>query len=81
MIFDPAPYYGDRETDIAMTELFGRFSNNFYEAYREEYPLDQNYEVRKKLYNLYGVTIANHKQITNIKINLITSQISYHSPI
>ena len=29
VIFDPAVYYGDRESDLAMTELFGGFSAEF----------------------------------------------------
>jgi protein-ribulosamine 3-kinase len=55
VIFDPAVYYGDREADIAMTELFGGFGREFYAAYREVYPLDEGYAVRKTLYNLYHV--------------------------
>lgn len=55
LIFDPAVYYGDREADLAMTELFGGFSAAFYAAYREEWPLDAGYELRKVLYNLYHV--------------------------
>lgn len=55
VIFDPAPYYGDREADLAMTELFGGFSARFYAAYREAWPLDAGYAVRKDLYNLYHV--------------------------
>jgi protein-ribulosamine 3-kinase len=58
VIFDPACYYGDRETDIAMTELFGGFNNDFYAAYQAEYPLDSGYKTRKTLYNLYH--ILNH---------------------
>ncbi len=58
VIFDPACYYGDRETDIAMTELFGGFGNDFYAAYQAEYPLDVGYKTRKTLYNLYH--IINH---------------------
>ncbi|HJT50770.1 MAG TPA: fructosamine kinase family protein [Nitrosospira sp.] len=58
VIFDPAVYYGDRETDIAMTELFGGFSDDFYAAYREAYPLDPGYGTRRTLYNLYH--ILNH---------------------
>ena len=58
VIYDPACYYGDRETDIAMTELFGGFSASFYAAYNESYPLDPGYRSRKKLYNLYH--ILNH---------------------
>lgn len=58
IIFDPATYYGDRETDLAMTELFGGFSANFYAAYNACSPLDSGYKVRKTLYNLYH--ILNH---------------------
>ncbi len=58
VLFDPAVYYGDRETDIAMTELFGGFSSDFYSAYQHEYPLDSGYNVRKLIYNLYH--ILNH---------------------
>jgi len=55
VIFDPACYYGDRETDIAMTELFGGFGADFYAAYNEVYALDAGFNVRKTLYNLYHV--------------------------
>jgi len=55
VVFDPAVYYGDREADLAMTELFGGFSEDFYRAYDEAYPRDRGYEVRKLLYNLYHV--------------------------
>lgn len=58
VIFDPAVYYGDREADLAMTELFGGFPQRFYAAYREAWPLDEGYGVRKTLYNLYH--ILNH---------------------
>ncbi|NMG57113.1 fructosamine kinase family protein [Geitlerinema sp. P-1104] len=58
VIFDPATYYGDREVDIAMTELFGGFSAAFYQGYNEEWPLDEGYDRRKTLYNLYH--IINH---------------------
>lgn len=55
VIFDPAVYYGDREADLAMTELFGGFSARFYRAYDEAWPLDAGYKTRKTLYNLYHV--------------------------
>ena len=58
VIFDPALYYGDREADIAMTELFGGFSSDFYAAYKEAWPLDDGYKVRKTFYNIYH--IINH---------------------
>lgn len=55
VIFDPAAYYGDREADLAMAELFGGFPLSFYAAYRAAWPLDPGYERRKPLYNLYHV--------------------------
>jgi len=55
VIFDPAVYYGDREADLAMTELFGGFSADFDAAYREAYPLNAGHARRKTLYNLYHV--------------------------
>ena len=55
LIFDPAVYYGDREADIAMTELFGGFDADFYRAYNAAWPLDAGYQGRKTLYNLYHV--------------------------
>lgn len=54
-IFDPAVYRGDREADLAMSELFGGFPESFYAAYRLAWPLDAGYETRKTLYNLYHV--------------------------
>jgi fructosamine-3-kinase len=53
LIFDPAAYYGDREVDIAMTELFGGFTAAFYDGYHQAWPLDDDYHQRKIIYNLY----------------------------
>lgn len=58
VIFDPACYYGDRETDLAMTELFGGFGAEFYRGYDAVWPLNEGYEIRKRLYNQYH--ILNH---------------------
>jgi fructosamine-3-kinase len=55
VIFDPATYYGDREVDLAMTELFGGFPTAFYQGYAEVYPLAMGYQQRKVIYNLYHV--------------------------
>lgn len=55
VVFDPAPYYGDREVDIAMTELFGGFPGSFYTAYEAAAPMPAGYAVRRELYNLYHV--------------------------
>lgn len=58
VIIDPAAYYGDREVDIAMSELFGSFPGNFYRGYNETWQLDSGYQKRKDIYNLYH--ILNH---------------------
>lgn len=60
VIFDPASYYGDRETDLAFTEMFGGFGSDFYRGYESEWPLDPGYGVRKTLYNLYHVLNHDH---------------------
>jgi len=52
-IFDPASYYGDRETDLAFTYMFGGFDSSFYKGYEKTFPLDQGFKTRKTLYNLY----------------------------
>jgi fructosamine-3-kinase len=57
-VFDPACYFGDRETDLAYSTLFGRFPEDFYHSYQQHYPLDDAYSDRKDLYNLYH--ILNH---------------------
>lgn len=54
-IFDPAIYRGDRDADLAMSELFGGFPHSFYVAYRRAWPMAEGYEQRKTLYNLYHV--------------------------
>ncbi|MGI2880386.1 fructosamine kinase family protein [Vibrio furnissii] len=56
--YDPACYWGDRECDIAMTELFGGFQPDFYQGYESVLPLDFDYGERKDIYNLYH--ILNH---------------------
>jgi protein-ribulosamine 3-kinase len=61
VIFDPAVYYGDRETDLAMTRLFGGFGRAFYDAYHTEAPLPAGHAVRAELYNLYHV--LNHANL------------------
>lgn len=63
VVFDPALYYGDRETDMAMTELFGGFEQEFYVSYQAHWPLPDDYQWRKYLYNLYHV--LNHANLFN----------------
>jgi fructosamine-3-kinase len=57
-LIDPAVYYGHREADLAMTSLFGGFSDIFYSAYKSAFPLAPDYAVREPLYQLYH--LLNH---------------------
>jgi fructosamine-3-kinase len=61
VVFDPAVYVGDREADLAMTELFGGFPGELLAAYRAAWTLDDGYTVRRDLYNLYHV--LNHANL------------------
>jgi protein-ribulosamine 3-kinase len=61
VVFDPAVYVGDREADVAMTELFGGFPKEFRSAYGEAWPLDAGYAVRRNFYNLYH--LLNHANL------------------
>lgn len=61
VVFDPAVYVGDRECDIAMTELFGGFPRDFMAAYTTAWPLDDGYRARRDFYNLYHV--LNHANL------------------
>lgn len=56
-IYDPAVYYGHREMDIAMTKLFGGFSTSFYESYNQAYALEEGWEQRVDLCNLYPLLV------------------------
>jgi len=55
VIFDPAFYYGDPETDLAFTRFFGGFPESFYRRYREIVPQRPGWQIRETLYNLYHV--------------------------
>lgn len=52
-LIDPAVSYGFREFDLAMTQLFGGFNADFYQAYREAFPLQVGWQKRVDLWNLY----------------------------
>lgn len=58
MVFDPAIYVGDSESDLAMAELFGGFPTDFFHAYAEVKPISHHYAERKLFYQLYH--ILNH---------------------
>ncbi|HYG50901.1 MAG TPA: fructosamine kinase family protein [Flavobacteriales bacterium] len=56
-IFDPAVYYGHREMDLAMMQLFGGFHADTYKAYQEIYPLESGWKQRVDLCNLYPLLV------------------------
>lgn len=57
VLVDPAVYYGDREVEMAFTELFGGFDPSFYTAYQQSFPLEQGYEGRKAFWQLYPLLV------------------------
>lgn len=56
-IFDPSCYYGHREMDIAMANLFGRLPDEFYNSYNEVYPLEKDFRNRMDICNLYPLLV------------------------
>lgn len=56
-LIDPAVSYGFREFDLAMTQLFGGFSDGFYQAYQEEFSLQADWQQRMDLWNLYPLLL------------------------
>lgn len=61
MIYDPASYIGDRETDLAMSQLFGGFPKEFYSSYQQHYPIAPDYQRRRPIYQLYH--LLNHANL------------------
>ena len=61
VVYDPAVYIGDRETDLAMTQLFGNFPEAFYMGYNQHYAIDENYVQRRPVYQLYH--LLNHANL------------------
>jgi protein-ribulosamine 3-kinase len=56
-LIDPSVYYGHREMDIAMTKLFGGFSDHFYASYHNTKPLESGWIERVDLCNLYPLLV------------------------
>ncbi|GAA4312714.1 fructosamine kinase family protein [Compostibacter hankyongensis] len=56
-LYDPAVYYGHREMDLAMTRLFGGFDRRFYSAYEEAWPLEEGWQERVCLCQLYPLLV------------------------
>jgi fructosamine-3-kinase len=51
-LIDPAAHGGHREFDLAMMRLFGGFGPVVFEAYDDEFPLADDWEVRVPLHQL-----------------------------
>lgn len=56
-IIDPAVYYGSREMDIGMSQLFGAFGSGFYESYNEAWPMEPGWRERIEICNLYPLMV------------------------
>ena len=56
-LIDPAVYYGHREADIAMTQLFGGFQPEFYQAYNRAWPMEKDWQKRLDIFNLYPLLV------------------------
>ena len=57
VLIDPAVYFGHREMDIGMMQLFGGFSPDLFAAYNEHYPLESGWRERVDLHNLYPLLV------------------------
>lgn len=53
IIFDPACYWGDREAEFGIMDMFNGFDRSFYEAYFSGYPKSDGFERRLPMYRLY----------------------------
>lgn len=53
VLIDPAVYFGHREMDLAFSRLFGGFEEIFYTSYETVFPLEQGFNHRIPVYNLY----------------------------
>jgi protein-ribulosamine 3-kinase len=56
-LIDPAVYYGNREVDIAMTQLFGGFDSTYFNSYGEVFPLHPGFKKRLDIYKLYPLLV------------------------
>ncbi len=56
-LIDPAVYYGNREMELAFTQLFGGFDQRFYQSYQEAFPLIPGFDDRVEIHNLYPLLV------------------------
>ncbi len=61
VLIDPATWWADREVDIAMTKMFGGFSQDFYQGYESIWPLPGCASTRIDIYNFYH--LLNHANL------------------
>lgn len=57
VLIDPAVYYGHREMDLAMMQLFGGFSPKLFDTYHEIYPFENGWKDRIELNQLYPLLV------------------------
>lgn len=57
VLIDPAVSFSNREVDLAMVKLFGGFDEQFYQAYREAFPVQSGIESRIEIYQLYPLLV------------------------
>lgn len=57
VLVDPSAYFGHREMDLAMAQLFGRFDDSFFQSYNHQWPLEPGFNTRSPVYQLYYVLI------------------------
>lgn len=74
-LFDPSPFYGDREFDLGATVVFGGFNQDFYEAYNEHYKLDDNAWYRINFYKLY-LLMVHLLKFGNVYYNSVNQTLS-----
>lgn len=56
-LVDPAVYFGFREMDLAMMKLFGGFDTSFFKHYHDFFPLENGFEKRVDICNLYPLLV------------------------
>ena len=57
VLIDPAVYYGHPEMDLAFSKMFGGFSPDFYRGYESVSPLENGFDKRVPVYNLYPLLV------------------------
>jgi fructosamine-3-kinase len=57
LFFNPATYFGHREMDIAMTFMFDKLPESFYQTYNNLFPLEKNWKKRIDICNIYSYLV------------------------